>query len=181
KDNNEVLGLEISETYRPLLSKKGILHKIGELKDTLPALPVKYYDLITFWDVFEHLKEPEKILSLVKDKLSSDGVIINWTSNYDDFISRFAEMTYKLSFGRIKYFMEQGFNRINGHNYNFVHKSLELLYMKNGLKIADTVITDTPSNRLTKSIAFRAIIEMFYLLNSTFRKGKIICHVLKRN
>lgn len=180
KDNNEVLGLEISKSYEPYLIKKRITYKIGDLESNLAQLPDDYYDLITLWDVYEHLSNPPKILSIVKNKLSRNGIIINWTNNYDDFISLFAEMTYRLSFGQLKYFMEQSFHRYGGHNYNFTHSSLELQYKNAGVKILNTIITDTPSNRLTSNIPFRMILEVFYLFNYLFNKGKIICHILTK-
>ena len=181
KENNEILGLEVSEAYGPVLAKKGIPHKIGDLENQLSSLPDSYYDLVTFWDVFEHLQDPVMILHLVKDKLIDGGIVINWTNNYDDFISRSAEIIYRTSGGRIYSLMEQSFNRIGGHNYNFVAKSLEQVYHKTGFEIVETIVTDTPSYRISNNLVFRFVLEVFYLVNKAFGKGKIICHVLKKN
>ncbi len=180
KKDNEVLGLEVSPAYKTFLKQKGIPHQIGDLEELLASLPDSYYDLITFWDVFEHLKKPSNILSLAKRKLISNGIIINWTNNYDDYISYFSELTYRLSFGKYYSLMAQSFNRAGGHNFNFIPGSLEKLYEKLGFQIIETVITDTPSDRLTKSIIFKIILEIFYFANKVTNKGKIICHVLKQ-
>ena len=177
-DNNQVMGLEISQVYGPLLKEKRIPHKIGDLATNLKALPDSSFDLITLWDVFEHLQDPINILKLAKTKLTSEGIIVNWTNNYDDWISRFAEMTYRGTFGGLKAFMDRSFHRASGHNYNFTPNFLSMLYQKLGLKIVDTIITDTPAHRLTQNIPFRIILEVFYLLNRFSKKGKIICSVL---
>ena len=88
-------------------------------------------------------------------------------------------MTYRGTFGKLRAFMELSFNRPGGHNYNFTPKSLSILYRNLGLKAVDTLITDTPAYRLTRSIPFRIILGIFYLFNSFSKKGKIICHVVK--
>ncbi|MCP4396869.1 MAG: class I SAM-dependent methyltransferase [bacterium] len=180
EQHNSVFGLEISETYAPILTQKGIPHTIGRLEETLTHVPDRSYDLITLWDVFEHLEHPKEILLQTKKKLREGGVIINWTNNYDDYISRFAELTYRLSLGYVKLFMEKSFFSIPcSHNYNFTPYALKRLYERNGFQILQTIITDTPSFRLSKSLIFRGILETFYLANSISGKGKIICHVIK--
>lgn len=180
KDSNDVLGLEGSVAYESILNEKGIPCRIGDLEQQLSLLPEKHYDVITMWDVFEHLYDPMAILRLVKQKLADDGILINWTNNYDDAISRFAELTYVLSFGRVKTFIEQSFNRIYGHNYNFVDPTLRFVYERTGLEIVDSLITDTSSERLATSVLFKGALELFYLLNRLAGKGKIICHVVKK-
>ncbi|MBF0466917.1 MAG: class I SAM-dependent methyltransferase [Nitrospirae bacterium] len=177
---NKVLGIEVSRSYENILKKKGIPYLVGNLDEILEKLPSNHYDLITMFDVFEHLHDLNKILSLINKKLSRDGIFINWTNNYDDCISDFAEITYRLSGGRLKYFMHQSFNRDGGHNYNFVKKSLDLLYKKHCFDVLEVIITDTPSIRLTKSIFFKVILELFYKMNSIKGKGKIICYVSKK-
>jgi len=180
KNDNDVLGLEVSHNFESFLIEKGVPYKIGDIENNLLSLPDSYYDLITFWDVFEHLYDPLKILTMVKDKLSPDGIIINWTNNYDDSISLFAEMSYRLSFGNLRFLMEQSFNRMSGHNYNFVFETLDFIYRQTEFKILDTIITDTPAERLTESITMRFLLNLFYVFNKIFKKGKIICHILIR-
>ena len=179
KDSNTVLGLEVSPVYESILSEKGIPCRIGDLEEGLASLPDKEYDLVTMWDVFEHLYDPTAILHLVKQKLSEDGILINWTNNYDDALSRFAELTYQLSGGFVKTFIEHSFNRASGHNYNFVDSTLRLIYDRSGFEIIETVITDTSSERLATNMLFKGALEFFYLLNRLSGKGKIICHVVK--
>lgn len=181
KESNDVLGLEVSAAYQPILERKGIPCRIGDLEQELAQLPDTHYDLITMWDVFEHLYDPMMMLRLIKRKLTENGLLINWTNNYDDMISRFAELTYRLSFGRMQTFMAQSFNRINGHNYNFVPSTLRYIYDQVGFDILHTLITDTPSDRLTQNMLFKMVLETFYALNRFTGKGKIICHVVKRS
>jgi 2-polyprenyl-3-methyl-5-hydroxy-6-metoxy-1,4-benzoquinol methylase len=181
KEHNEVLGIEISESYRAPLFANGIPHMIGNLEDNLKKIPDGYFDLITLWDVLEHLDDPHKIILIGKSKLSASGQMIIWTNNYDDCISFFAETIYKISFGKMNTLLMMSFNRAGGHNYNFVAKPLEYIYFKNNLKIIKSIVTDTASEKLTKNVPFKLILELFYCANKLFGKGKIICHVVKRN
>ncbi|MDA8134966.1 MAG: class I SAM-dependent methyltransferase [Desulfobacteraceae bacterium] len=181
KKHNEVLGMEVSESYGASLSASGIPHMIGNIEDGLKKIPDDHFNLITLWDVLEHLDDPHKIIGIVRNKLAASGHMIIWTNNYDDCISSFAEAIYRVSFGKMNTLLMMSFNRGGGHNYNFVSKSLENLYCRNNLKIIKSIITDTASEKLTKSIPFKAVLELFYCANKFLGKGKIICHVLKRN
>jgi 2-polyprenyl-3-methyl-5-hydroxy-6-metoxy-1,4-benzoquinol methylase len=181
KSHNEVLGIEVSEAYRQYLEANGIPYRIGNLEDILSSIPDSYFDLITLWDVFEHLEAPGKMLTIIKEKLSPKGSIIIWTNNYDDCISLFAAAVYRVSLGKLPVLAQKSFNREGGHNYNFVSKSLEFLYRKNKLKIIRSIKTDTPSKKLTNNVLFRGVLELFYLMNKLSGKGKIICHILKHD
>jgi 2-polyprenyl-3-methyl-5-hydroxy-6-metoxy-1,4-benzoquinol methylase len=181
RDSNEVVGLEISEAYRAPLESQGIPHMIGDLEENLAKVSDDYFDLITLWDVLEHLQDPNRILGIIKNKLAFPGWIIIWTNNYADCISYFAETVYRISFGKLNALIAMSFNRAGGHNYNFVGRSLEGLYRKNSLRIIKSVITDTPSEKLTDDLFFKGILELFYSANRLLGLGKIICHVLKRN
>lgn len=180
KEHNEVLGIEISESYSAYLTANNIPHMIGNLEDSLKRIPDGYFDLITLWDVLEHLPDPHKITGMVRNKLSPSGLLIIWTNNYDDCISFFAETVYRMSFGKMNSLLMASFNRRGGHNYNFVAGSLEDLYRRNKLEIVKSLVTDTASGKLTNSLFFRVILELFYSANKLLGKGKIICHVLKK-
>lgn len=179
--DNDIMGIENSGAYKAILESNGIPHIIGNLQDSLTNFPDGNFDLVTLWDVFEHLEDPNKIISIVKEKLSPAGIIIIWTNNYDDSISFFAKAVYRLSFGKFNTLMRMSFNRAGGHNYNFVSKSLEQIYRKHGLRVIKSIITDTPSEKLTENFSFKVILEIFYAINRLFGKGKIICHVLMKD
>ncbi len=181
KANNEVLGIEVSASFEPSLKENGIPYRIGDLKNELSLLPDNHFDLITLWDVFEHLQELTEVAVMIKNKLKTGGVIINWTNNYDENISAFSEFTYWLSGGLFVALIKKSFNRDGGHNYNFTPGTLDKLYKKLGFSIEKTIITDTPSKKLTNSIMFQLILNIFYFLNHLSGKGKIVCHIVRKN
>lgn len=51
--------------------------------DLLRDLPNERFDVVTLWDVVEHLRDPVPILSTLRDRLAEDGVILMATGNYE--------------------------------------------------------------------------------------------------
>ncbi|MBF0188343.1 MAG: class I SAM-dependent methyltransferase [Magnetococcales bacterium] len=179
--DNEILGLEIGPDYGPILEQRGIPHRIGDLSENLATLADDSYDLITLLDVFEHFEDPMTILQQLRGKLAPGGFLVNWTNNYDDLISLGSEVLYRLSGGRITFFMEQSFNRIGGHNFNFKPETMDYIYDEMGFEIVESIITDTPAKRLTSNLPFRLILSTAFVANRLVGKGKIIAHVVRKN
>lgn len=44
------------------------------------------YDVITIWDVIEHLREPEKTLVMIKQHLSQHGIVFIETGNFENWM-----------------------------------------------------------------------------------------------
>lgn len=77
----EVWGIELVE--EPARQAQQVLDKvfIGPCEEFLDELPEDYFDVIFFNDVLEHLFNPYKVLSKVRSKLSSDGVVVSSIPN----------------------------------------------------------------------------------------------------
>lgn len=52
-----------------------------ELVDTIPN---RKFEMITMWDVVEHLRDPVSVLSMLKSHLTDNGVLIVETGNYEN-------------------------------------------------------------------------------------------------
>lgn len=77
----EIWGIEMMEDEAE--SAKKVLDKVfvGKCEDFLNELPDNYFDVIYFNDVLEHLFDPYSLLSSIKNKLSSNGVVISSIPN----------------------------------------------------------------------------------------------------
>ncbi|MBF0212572.1 MAG: class I SAM-dependent methyltransferase [Magnetococcales bacterium] len=177
--DNEVFGIEISESFRPYLERAGIGHAIGPLEQTLAAIPDHSWDLICLWDVFEHLCDPVATLQQLRVKLSPNGVIVNWTNNYDDLISRTSGLSYRLTGGRVHQLIDQSFHYHGGHNFNFTTRTLDRIYAQGHFRLVARVITDTPADRFDLSAAMILLLKIFYLGNRLLGKGKIVADVIR--
>ena len=69
-------GLDFSESSREIIKKNG--HKAH---GSLEEIQDESYDLITAFDLFEHLYDPQSFLSKVHDKLSPSGHLVIFTGD----------------------------------------------------------------------------------------------------
>lgn len=61
------------------------------------------FDLITLWDVFEHVSDPRQLLAKLAAQLSSDGVIYVQTINERSLVPWLGRVAYGLTGGRLEY------------------------------------------------------------------------------
>lgn len=71
------------------------------------------YDVITFWDVLEHLPEPEPVLAKVKGLLEDDGILLVRVPNSRGLIHRLSFLSYWLTAGYFKFPL----NKITENHY----------------------------------------------------------------
>jgi ubiquinone/menaquinone biosynthesis C-methylase UbiE len=80
----EVHGIEISETAaahaREVLGLSRV--KTGDTS-VLEAFPGRHFDVVTFWDVVEHLEDPGSALRSALPVLKDDGIIVVETQNVE--------------------------------------------------------------------------------------------------
>ena len=72
----DVEGVEFSDDLRKWLKKKLNIETYKTLSKTK-----KKYDIITAFDVIEHVKDPTNLLKEFKKKLNKDGIILIYTPN----------------------------------------------------------------------------------------------------
>ena len=83
KENSdlEVWGVEFMEEEAKIASTK-IDYVINDtIENSIQKLPDDYFDVIYFNDVLEHLVNPNKVLEMIKSKLSTNGIIISSIPN----------------------------------------------------------------------------------------------------
>lgn len=78
----DAVGLEQSE---------GAIEKAREIGvELVREIPDRKFDMITMWDVIEHLRDPQAVLSLLAPYLADNGVLVVETGNYENW-TRVAE------------------------------------------------------------------------------------------
>jgi 2-polyprenyl-3-methyl-5-hydroxy-6-metoxy-1,4-benzoquinol methylase len=108
----EVYGYDISE-----------LHKI-------PGT----FDLITMWNVFEHLRDPANALDAVRKKLNDGGVFLLCVPNLKGLITELSFLVYKASIGRINSHLKYLYQLDNDypHLFHYDRKNLDMLLRAHG-------------------------------------------------
>lgn len=102
--------------------KKGVASKVSTIDDFLDN-DKNTFDCLTLWGVVEHVKDPVKLLSRLKDRLNDNGKIIICVPNADSLVVR--------TLWRDTYtFCPQ-------HLWYFGVNTVDALFRKSGLEIED--------------------------------------------
>ena len=94
------------------------------------------FDIISFNDVFEHMNNPNKILTEIKKRLNSRGKLIISAPSSKGLIYQISPLLYKLGY-------KEPWNRLWQHEFNSPHalyfnpKNLKGLIEKNGFRKID--------------------------------------------
>jgi 2-polyprenyl-3-methyl-5-hydroxy-6-metoxy-1,4-benzoquinol methylase len=114
-------GLEMLPEYVQYAQESLGLHQVqqGSLDDSLP-FPPETFDVVTMWDLIEHLRHPLACLEKINRATKPGGLLVIWTPNVKNSI--FVKEQW-LSYG-----MKQ-------HIYFFSQNSLKQLLQKAGFKI----------------------------------------------
>src|SRR5207244_3751245 len=86
-------GVEVGAQTAAQARERGLDVRTGELSQVAPELEDSGYDLITFWDVLEHLPDPRRELALARRLLAPGGAIAATMPNVDGLYPR---LTYRL-------------------------------------------------------------------------------------
>jgi len=114
-------GVEISEYAAKIAGDKG--HKIflGDLED----LEIKdKYDVVTMWDVLEHLRNPKRYLKSVRDILNQEGILAINTIDRSSYWARLSGKRWHAILPP-------------EHLFYYSVKSLKILLEENGFKILE--------------------------------------------
>jgi SAM-dependent methyltransferase len=89
----ESVGVELGEATAARARARGLDVRTGTLEQALPGLEGQRFDLITFWDVLEHLHDPRHELRLARELLAPGGKIAATFPNVEGLYPR---LTYRL-------------------------------------------------------------------------------------
>ncbi|MDL2279354.1 class I SAM-dependent methyltransferase [Desulfovibrio sp. OttesenSCG-928-G11] len=130
------------------------------------------FDIITFWDSFEHLPNAFEILTNLEEHLAVGGMIYIRTNNNKDIYNLVTKILLKIFPALGKYVLKFCFHYPD-HVWNFSRKAMKLMLEKRGWTIVSHSFDDTPASRLTANIIFKGMIEAAYIVNKAMHWGKI--------
>lgn len=138
REGAEVLGIELNDDRAFYASNKYRLPVVkiplddeeywGERKET--------FDVVTFWDVIEHVNYPQETINSAATILKSGGLICMDTPCKDSFYYKFGELSYFLSGGRAPTFLNIMYSSHPfGHKQIFSVKELEDSLQRSGFDV----------------------------------------------
>lgn len=122
KGNWQLNGLEINPKTAKIAKKNVPNVKIYTKKIEKAKLPKNYFDIITFWHVFEHLQNPKQILKNVHSSLKVGGCIIIEVPNSESLYRKIFQKHWQLLL-------------VPEHLYFYSKKSLCKILKNNGFTI----------------------------------------------
>jgi 2-polyprenyl-3-methyl-5-hydroxy-6-metoxy-1,4-benzoquinol methylase len=119
-----VSGVEISATHVEEGQRRfgvEVLHGDFSTMD----LPRAAFDVITMWDLLEHVEAPGETLAKARGLLKPDGHLVIFTIDSDSLFNRLAGVGYHMTRGVMKRAIELLYDK--RHNFYFTSRSLETL------------------------------------------------------
>jgi len=80
------------------------------------------WDVITLWDVFEHLPNPQPVLEKIRTMLSDEGTLVIRVPNARGLVHRLSFLAYAVSLGRFSFPVKKLFEN---HEYIYTQSALD--------------------------------------------------------
>ena len=187
----KVVGIEPSKKAVSYAKAKGIQIIHGDqrmLKNVASS-----YDLITLWNVFEHVSNPTELLKIFNKALKLNGLLIISVPNRHGLISNIAYFASGLKIYKpISVLFQVG--NPSPHLFHYTENNVKDLLLKSGFKYLTTykqpiidiknidkrILLEKKSN-LPKLITTRIGIRLFYYLSTMLNKHDEIVIYAKKN
>lgn len=136
----EVFGIELDNSRAFYAMKK---HKLNVVKRPIESSYwqdnfVKAFDVVTLWDVIEHVNYPLLTLRSTSNVLKAGGLLFVDTPCKDSFYHRVGELTYWLSNGHFPTFLNIMYSGHNfGHKQIFSIAEMKFLLQQAGFEILE--------------------------------------------
>jgi hypothetical protein len=136
------------------------------------ALTSECYDVITFWDSFEHIDDPFAIISRLSKNLAPGGVIFMRVNNTRDIYNLMVKTALQLNHRIGQRLLKSCFN-FPDHVWNFSFAPMQKMLGDAGFDIIHFRADDTPADRLTGNPLLQSLFKLAYLVNKSIKGGKI--------
>ena len=159
---HQAVGIEISKYSSSIARSKNI-----EVYNTvIEDFEESNFDVITLWDVIEHVANIDSLLAHVKSKLSQNGLLLITTDNYDSLIVDIAKTLYYIfnwKWPLSRYLIPE-------NTVYFEPASIKSILEKNGFEIVDFEWIDYPINKINLNFINRFIVSRLYKLGIKFKR-----------
>jgi SAM-dependent methyltransferase len=131
-------GVELGETTAQDARRRGLDVRTGTLAQTFPDGVEERFDLITFWDVLEHLRDPRQELATAARLLAPGGVVAATFPNVEGLYPR---VTYRLLATRTGAWE---YPELPLHLYDFAPRTARRLFERTGYEVFALTTSATP-------------------------------------
>ena len=149
---------------------------VGDAMDALASITSRF-DLITLWDVFEHVPAPSELLVRLAGCLAPSGYIHIVTINERSLIPTLGRLSYVLSGGRVTYPARR--THEPHHLVFFTRQGLEVCAARAGLRIRDHWFDRLLKGRMDGHPLLTATTATLLRLENAFGNGLFVNLVLE--
>lgn len=161
----QVSGVEVSPYSSAYAREKNAINvSTGTLMEASP--PEKEYDLITFWDVLEHVTEVDQNVARAAELLKPGGILLLTTDNPASLIGILGSLIFKTSFGRIQYPLRRFL--IPKNSCYPTPQCMKKILNRNGLEVISEAGIDHPVERINLNPLEMIILKVIYKLGDLF-------------
>jgi cyclopropane fatty-acyl-phospholipid synthase-like methyltransferase len=132
------IGVELGEATAAGARGRGLDIRTGTLDDALAGLGDQRFDLITFWDVLEHLTDPRHELALAASRLAPGGAIAATFPNCEGLYPRLTHRLFAKRTGIWEY------PELPVHLYDFSPTTARAIFAGAGFDVVDVRTFPTP-------------------------------------
>ena len=163
KEGYDVTGVDVSDFACAYARENfGVKTLNGKLEDL--HLQDKSFDIITMWDVIEHVPDPHLFLQEVHRVLKDDGIIFVLTVNDSSLMGWLAEAAYLGTFKLVPTFTRM-IHPIH-HNYHFKEKHLQQYLDTNGFSMAWKEKSEMPVENIEGNALVKRMAHTLYFFSN---------------
>ena len=136
----DVMGIEISQAAVKVATEEFGIREAEIICGAFESviLEPEQFDVITFWDVLEHLPDPSAALRKSRNLLSDDGILVVRCPNIDGLVPRASYYAIAKAFGRWPHPSPPK------HLYEFSETTLRALLLKTGFQTIEILASEIP-------------------------------------
>lgn len=99
------------------------------------------FQVITLWNVLEHISNPIDTINFLRERMTEGGLMVISVPNIRGLFARLAFISYRISFGRFKFALEQLYQVNNPymHLFYFSKKTLASILQKCGFQVVKVI------------------------------------------
>jgi len=153
-------GVDTSPEAVEIGRRVGLPLRQASIEQASPAGPS--YDVVTLWDVLEHLPRPLEALRSAQRILRPGGTLLLKTATCTSLVDQLARGGYRLSFGKLQAPLKRMY--VVGHLYYFTCDTLRRVLCNAGWTAKLLRQTDTPPASLSHSRPLQAAFTVLWAL-----------------
>lgn len=136
------------------------------------------FDLVTYWDVIEHVIDPRANLEKAHELLKEGGLLLITTDNYRSLLSALASLSYKLTLGKLKYAVEKFY--IPHNTYYFTPENFKTLLRDTGFEPVFFEKLDYPIDKLDVSGLEKNLVRLLYAVGNMVNMNTQFMYIATR-